>query len=169
MELIVWPEIFNYPLPPTPPRIYSLFRFTLRLKDICSLLMSFWTMSSKQWTPAEVKVWFSRRVFSYSMVSVQLPLGSGKHFGRKCQHTHMGGLKSSTLISSVSLWEDVVAPTVTHLPSTWKARLESCDTSKSDGPFSSMFLMASKNVFLKVLSFLIQHSGTKLQILKHSD
>lgn len=83
-----------FPVWVTPPCMYSLFRLTLRLKDVCSLLMSFWTMRSKQWTPAEVKVWFSRRVFSYSMVSVQPPLGSGTHLGRKRQHTHMGGLKS---------------------------------------------------------------------------
>lgn len=31
--------------------------------------MSLWTLMSRQWTPLEVKVWFSYNVFSYSMAS----------------------------------------------------------------------------------------------------
>lgn len=130
-----------------PRRVYSLLRLTLMLKEVFILLMSLRTLMSTQWTPGVVKVWFSRRVFSYSMVSVQPAVSSGTQLGRIRQHTHMGGLKThaqmfylhrpdittfETRSSSLQLikWVEMVSRTHgAYLPSTWKDKLESCDTS----------------------------------------
>ncbi|TNN49225.1 hypothetical protein EYF80_040591 [Liparis tanakae] len=45
---------------------HDRMKITWRLKEVCILLTSLRTLISRQWTPAEVKVWFNLSVFSYS-------------------------------------------------------------------------------------------------------